>query len=358
MGGLIMYKKYIETLKFSDYKDHLKDINTLNQTGVDLLLLFYILVTVINLVGYAIAGGLSSETKQMILVLIYSIVIMFIYQKFMKNQKINYTFWLYIFELPLYIYTILMGSFLDPTAPAFTFPFLAIVFPLFIMDRPIHILLQIIIYDIIFLLASWYTKTTGLFLTDALHIVNTTFFAIGANALILYNRIRNIQISDSLKNKSITDPLTGAYNRAGAVTYTDVHEPGLFLYIDLDNFKHVNDQFGHQEGDNVLVQFTQILRKNFRSQDIITRLGGDEFTIFSPGSWSKERASAKCEQLIQAMSTLIIDGHQDTGIITLSIGAIISDGHYANLESLINTADAGMYYVKKHGKNNYHFLHS
>ena len=83
------------------------------------------------------------------------------------------------------------------------------------------------------------------------------------------------------------DPLTGMRNRSGVAEQIDAvlksGEKGAFFIMDMDNFKAVNDTYGHIEGDKVLVRFAKALRKIIEPGDLIARLGGDEFILFSPG---------------------------------------------------------------------------
>ena len=87
---------------------------------------------------------------------------------------------------------------------------------------------------------------------------------------------------DSLNFKASHDELTGAYNRFGydlLVSNIDLNNSYMML-LDVDNFKNINDTYGHETGDKVLVRLVEILRKNFRMDDYICRIGGDEFVIF------------------------------------------------------------------------------
>ena len=95
------------------------------------------------------------------------------------------------------------------------------------------------------------------------------------------------KLEETLRNSSLKDDLTGLFNRRGllkqAAPYFDFarrqKEKLLLLFIDLDGMKKINDEFGHNEGDNALINTATILNRSFRSSDIIARLGGDEFTV-------------------------------------------------------------------------------
>ena len=95
------------------------------------------------------------------------------------------------------------------------------------------------------------------------------------------------KFEETLRNTSLKDDLTGLFNRRGllkqAAPYFDFarrqKESLLLLFIDLDGMKRINDEFGHNEGDNALIKTAEILNRTFRNSDIIARLGGDEFTV-------------------------------------------------------------------------------
>ena len=102
-----------------------------------------------------------------------------------------------------------------------------------------------------------------------------------------YKRLKKDKIA--LLKKSQTDVLTGVYNRATGtdlITHSlqikKVFQYSAFIIIDIDYFKQVNDLLGHQRGDELLIEFSQLLTRVFTNEDIIFRLGGDEFIVFMP----------------------------------------------------------------------------
>ena len=150
------------------------------------------------------------------------------------------------------------------------------------------------------------------------------------------------------------DPLTGIYNRnafkeAVLEHMTDSMEPGegTLILMDVDNFKEVNDQFGHLEGDAVLRYVTKLLKATFRHGDLIGRLGGDEFMVFLKGKISREILDQRMNHLYTAL------GNYPTLPITCSAG--ITSVHYQNFsyqESVLQ-ADMALYKSKRDGKSHY-----
>lgn len=118
------------------------------------------------------------------------------------------------------------------------------------------------------------------------------------------------------------------------------------IILDIDNFKSINDQYGHGEGDKVLVELSNILKDEFRASDIIGRLGGDEFVVFMKDVISVDVVYEKAENLCKRVK-------EHLGKVSVSIGvSIINDGK-ATFERLYRTADVALYQAKVRGKNTF-----
>ncbi len=126
------------------------------------------------------------------------------------------------------------------------------------------------------------------------------------------------------------------------------------LFIDLDNFKNINDSSGHGVGDIVLQMITKKLEESATKESIISRIGGDEFIVFLPDSKDTEIVEEVAKKIIKKMrSPLIIEEKQF--FISASIGISIYPFDGMDTETLINNADIAMYRVKKERKNSYKF---
>ena len=127
------------------------------------------------------------------------------------------------------------------------------------------------------------------------------------------------------------------------------------MFIDLDDFKSVNDVFGHEMGDQVLKRVAETLKNCVRESDTVARLSGDEFTLAVENIIKSEDAAAIAQKILSELSEPIRgDGQQIT--ITASIGISIFPTHGEDEINLLKKADAAMYQVKKTSKNN--FLYS
>lgn len=127
------------------------------------------------------------------------------------------------------------------------------------------------------------------------------------------------------------------------------------LFIDLDNFKHINDNWGHQAGDQFLVQTVERLQREVRESDTIYRQGGDEFIIMLVDAPDAEVVTRIADNILKSLAeTSQIEG-QAVGV-SASIGISFFPDDSADFETLLGNADAAMYAAKESGKNNYRFF--
>ncbi len=162
---------------------------------------------------------------------------------------------------------------------------------------------------------------------------------------------------DSMHSLAHTDPLTGLPNRRSlhsAISEAIKHagtEKLLAVYmLDLDGFKQVNDQYGHDTGDELLIAVAARLQSNLRDSDVMSRLGGDEFVVMSKGLHSAYQAQELGEKLLRSFNYAFVLSEQ-TCRVGITVGYALSplDGHDAY--SLLKRADAAMYAGKQSGKN-------
>lgn len=177
-----------------------------------------------------------------------------------------------------------------------------------------------------------------------------------------FSYVRNIDEQKrkelALKYQSERDPLTGLYNRVTAEKLiTDFlkteelsHGGHGFLIIDLDNFKNINDSYGHLSGDAMLRQVSATIREVFRATDFMARLGGDEFAVFMKGARSKEHIVAKAKELVESLRKIHLEEKPEC-VISSSIGIAFAPEHGSTFEQLYQKADEALYYVKRTGKN-------
>ncbi len=163
---------------------------------------------------------------------------------------------------------------------------------------------------------------------------------------------------EELERRSATDPLTGLLNRRSFLEaleqrFADTlgrHRAAALFYIDLDNFKQVNDRRGHLAGDSALGALADILRKQIRDGDLAARLGGDEFGLFLDGL-SADSAMDRGRTVLEAAASLMGHSGDPDQPLSISVGVALYDPEKPeDVRSLVARADAAMYEVKRNGK--------
>jgi diguanylate cyclase (GGDEF)-like protein/PAS domain S-box-containing protein len=202
---------------------------------------------------------------------------------------------------------------------------------------------------------SWRGEAMGLKLNGGTFPLEISISSVDGGGLVQV--VRDIterkKLEETLRISSLKDDLTGLFNRRGllkqAAPYFDFarrqKEKLLLLFIDLDGMKKINDEFGHNEGDNALIQTAAILNGSFRSSDIIARLGGDEFTVLVTDlNASKEDAIARLNESLKAYNASETCSHK----LSFSIGvATLEPERMACFEELLEQADQAMYEQKR-----------
>jgi diguanylate cyclase (GGDEF)-like protein len=161
---------------------------------------------------------------------------------------------------------------------------------------------------------------------------------------------------DSLHSMAHTDPLTGLPNRrildaafSGAIAARKADELVAVYMLDLDGFKQVNDQYGHDTGDTLLIEVARRLKASLRSSDVVSRMGGDEFLVLSSGLKNPALVHELGEKLVKAMhEPFLASGHTCQVGLTVGYGIAPTDG--LDMHSLLKKADAAMYAGKLSGK--------
>jgi diguanylate cyclase (GGDEF)-like protein len=160
---------------------------------------------------------------------------------------------------------------------------------------------------------------------------------------------------DSEKNRANTDPLTGALNRRAFFDITEYElnrshrydHATTIAYIDLDNFKGINDRLGHTVGDKLLITVTKTIASHIRNTDILSRFGGDEFVFLLPET-PADAAAVLLKKIQQQLNQAMAEKEWP---VSFSIGAITYPTAPPGVDDVIKKADMLMYEVKRSGKN-------
>ena len=163
--------------------------------------------------------------------------------------------------------------------------------------------------------------------------------------------------AQALQSKAERDSLTKLLNKNTSRHQVEARllgrrpeDQAALLIIDLDNFKMVNDYHGHLFGDTVITQTAAEIRRFFRSDDIIARIGGDEFMVFMSNIPSRELVQRRCAGMMESFCNLFKDRLSDCGL-SCSIGVALAPEHGISFEELFQHADQALYRAKAQGKN-------
>ena len=168
------------------------------------------------------------------------------------------------------------------------------------------------------------------------------------------------RLQEELSHAAFHDALTGLVNRAFLHAHLDdllqsrEHPDAAVLFIDLDNFKDINDRFGHAGGDKLLVELGRRLTESTRDTDLVSRHGGDEFLIVidlneRDPMWATTRTA---ERILEALSRPVVISNEPV-VVSASIGIAWPGANRMTVDSVFGAADRAMYEAKRAGKNRY-----
>ena len=190
-----------------------------------------------------------------------------------------------------------------------------------------------------------------------LHTFNAVISMFALAATNLFFRTNTVKLINKLHYSANTDPLTGLFNRRHMTIELTQHRKMIMRYeqtnslilIDIDYFKKVNDKYGHNGGDEILIQFSKLLKDGLRSTDIISRWGGEEFLVLTPFTAVKDAAIAaeKLRKMVEAY-TFKAAGHKAHLTITCGVAGIHQS---MPIEDALKQADKLLYEGKDSGRN-------
>ena len=187
---------------------------------------------------------------------------------------------------------------------------------------------------------------------EKLKKVKSWYFESEKLKLAMLKKVNVLQTEiGQLRHDAQTDPLTDTHNRRslnGLLAQLMLKQtPFAILEIDIDFFKRVNDTFGHDKGDEALKALTAIIKRLSRKDDIVARIGGEEFILVLPNESSKSAF-----KIAERLRTTVESTNMKTiGFITISIGIATWPVHSRDINQVYKCADKALYHAKKHGRN-------
>lgn len=170
------------------------------------------------------------------------------------------------------------------------------------------------------------------------------------------------RLTERLSHQASHDALTELYNRHefeqrlhDALTRVGPDAPAALLYLDLDQFKLINDTSGHLAGDQLLVQLAVVMRRQLRDVDVLARLGGDEFGVLAFDVADQAAAEQLAERLRRSIDGYVFTWEQRSYLVSASVGGVLVDHPGMQAKDLMAQADAACYLAKERGRNRVYF---
>lgn len=260
----------------------------------------------------------------------------------------------YIFLSILFGFAIWAGTYNQPYNPSITFFVFLFALPLLIIERPIRLGLYLIIISIIFLFCSFQTKESDLYELDLLNCICFLYLSISLSMIMMVSKYKEALHKMKIEEQRDRDVLTGLLNKAAiereVCRYLNLKETGCLMIVDIDDFKYINDHFGHLFGDAVLCAFARCFESLYKDSAVIGRFGGDEFIIFIKNKSGDEvgRLFEKSKRDVQTMINFPI--HDDMHL-SMSAGATVVRASDNDYRKLLEMADRALYEAKREGKN-------
>ena len=263
---------------------------------------------------------------------------------------------LYIYEILILLFSAFMQLVLNRNDVPVIFLLLLVVLPNLIFDQIWRVHLMILAVSTAYLVSAYQLIPAESYGPILIYVLMDIVIALVWSGVTIHAKTVALQTNGLSETSASHDGLTGILNRRGgdALINSCISNgvPGAFIIFDIDDFKHINDTYGHQKGDEILKAVASCLLASFRREDIVTRMGGDEFLVYAVRMVDRKYVESKLTDVRQNLHAIVID-EQKGDYVSASIGCAINDGTYIDYNALFRTADHMLYTVKQNGKDSF-----
>lgn len=276
----------------------------------------------------------------------------------LKKDSILAQFLIYLSMSLLFLFACFINL-SNPGNNATTFIVLLVLTPVFMIDKPYFMTIELSVASAVFLIWMHDVKPIDAWRVDLVNAVSFTVIGCFLNVIANSLRIREFVLTRKIRIQRDTDEMTGLRNK-GSLT-REINEfledksakKGLLFVLDIDRFKSINDTYGHDVGDDVIIQLGGFLGGKFTDHDIVGRFGGDEFIVFIKNTDDLDSARKKAEELVAGVSkSVLLPDHAKA--VSISIGIAAYNGHENNYSDLFKKADTAMYQAKADPENRFY----
>ena len=256
---------------------------------------------------------------------------------------------------------LLFGCFITsnkPDAPAITFIAFLLITPLFMIDKPYFMSLELVVASTVFLIWMYNVKVPDIWKADLMNTIIFTLVGIMIHVVVNSFRIKEFVLIKEINKQKDIDELTGLKNKAALTRKIneffadDNNNKGLLFVLDIDYFKSINDKYGHDVGDVVLQELGKYLKEKFPNDEIVGRFGGDEFIIFLRNVDDLNQADRIAKEITSETPELI-KLPTDEVKFGISVGVAIYKGKEKNYSEIFKKADIALYKTKADRKIHY-----
>ena len=239
----------------------------------------------------------------------------------------------------------------QPQMTAVTFVVMLVVTPMFMIDRPIFMTLELCVASAVFLVWMYDVKPSSVWEMDRINVVTFTFLGMFMSIIANSVRIKEFVLTRKINIQKDTDEMTGLKNKSALTREIDAFladassNKALLFIMDVDRFKAINDTYGHDVGDRVITEIGGFLRDRFGDNAVAGRFGGDEFIVFVKGTDDMDAACAIAEDIVAGVSeqAVLPDGEQG---VSVSVGVAAYHGVEGNYSEIFKRADWALYQAK------------
>ncbi len=343
------------------YRCHCELLRQINFTTVRLAYIFSsLLYTCLLADAFAAEGsrrflGLYAGTTFFLAAM--TLLILTVFKDRYRCARVLY----YLFAAAVFIPAIFGGTVMSPDRPAVGFFVLLMILPLLYVEQPVHSVILSAFACILFCGAAAKADDPGVAGTD-IAIAVCCFFVSGVFTTYIRNMyLQYLQATIIFRTQSETDRLTGVFNKectenlceAYLQSARGLYDCALFI-IDLDNFKYINDAYGHKQGDVFLNETGRLLKESFYENDVVGRIGGDEFLVLVKDVKDVSILSKKASMIEEKIQNIFSD--LTVTRFTCSIGISLSTKDKPlEYHTMFFRADQALYSAKQKGRNRYVF---
>ena len=315
--------------------------------------------SVIELILFAAMLVLSfvseAETHDRYLYIVMIFVSIGFYMAFRRidnSRKSLIIFLNYFFFLVIYAYSILI-TLNNPTTCAVAFHVFLILMPELLIDMPARLISLMTVVSLVFGFLVYKFKPAEVAYMDICNVAWVLFLSIVLTAQHVKLRINGLVVQQQVESERDRDSLTGFLTKRASkreIQKKMASNPvGAFVFLDLDNFKYINDTFGHDFGDEVLRKLADYIASYNHTTEVCGRFGGDEFLVYISDFDCKEAVFQRVHFLLNNLKNNLdypdLDVHPK-----LSAGIAFYPDDGTDYDELLRHADSAMYYSKHHGK--------